>query len=185
MRKMGRKLLVLFVLVVAVVLLSALVGCSAFRPPAVNAGYYIENKPGAHPTLIIGSNNSQANAIHAPIGETAGGAEGQPAEASRETQSAKSSGLFVNNAVGDKHADIDATAALEVLSKVRGASAGQTQTTSQGDESPASGTQTQTPSHTQSDTTTIAVPVSVGQQGPTATAGQTVEKAEDSQAEQP
>ncbi len=152
-------------------------GCNGLRPQ-VNAGYYIENLPDSKTTVLIGTNNSQANAIHAAITDTAGAGEGNPAEAEKAGegkagQTAKSSGLFVNNNVGDRAAEIDATAALEVLKNVRGTSAGQGQTTTKGSESPATGgAQTQTPSNTQTDTTTLALPVAVGQTGATATADQ-------------
>lgn len=145
--------------------------CGLLGPSAVNAGYYIENKPDSKTTIILGSNNSQANAIHSPLGKVSGTVgEGESAEANKEELKAKSSGLFVNNAVGDRVADVDATAALEVLRNVKGSSAGQAQTTSKGDESPSTGTQSQTPVHTE--TRTIATPVAVGQQAPTATATQ-------------
>ncbi len=152
-----------------------LTGCNLVRPPSVNAGYYIENKPDSKTTIMLGTNNSQANAIHAAIGESAGAAEGEKAEAEKADegkagQTARSSGLFVNNNVGDRVAEIDATAALEILKDVQGASAGQSQTSSKGDASPSTGSQTQTPSNT--DTTTLALPVAVGQSAPTATADQ-------------
>lgn len=133
-------------------------GCNGLRPQ-VNAGYYIQNLPESKTTIQLGTSNSQANAVHAPIGKAQG--EGDNAEAiGGEGKTAKASGLFVNTAVGDRTAEIDATTALEVLKNVKGSSAGQTQATSKGDESPAAGTQTQTP--TQTDTTNI--PVSVGKQ---------------------
>ena len=154
-----------------------LTGCGLMRPASVNAGYYIENKPDSKTTIMLGTNNSQANAIHAGIGKAAGAAEGEKAEAVKEDegkagQTAKSSGLFVNNNVGDRSAEVDATAALEMLKDVQGTSAGQAQTTSKGNESPSTGTQSQTPSNTQTDTTTLALPVAVGQSSPTATADQ-------------
>jgi len=153
-----------------------LTGCGLMRPASVNAGYYIENKPDSKTTIMLGTNNSQANAIHAAIGD-AGTADGEKAEAVKEDegkagQTAKSSGLFVNNNVGDRSAEVDATAALEMLKDVQGTSAGQAQTTSKGNESPSTGTQSQTPSNTQTDTTTLALPVAVGQSAPTATADQ-------------
>ena len=122
-----------------------LTGCGLMRPASVNAGYYIENKPDSKTTIMLGTNNSQANAIHAAIGD-AGTADGEKAEAVKEDegkagQTAKSSGLFVNNNVGDRSAEVDATAALEMLKDVQ-------------------------------DTTTLALPVAVGQSAPTATADQ-------------
>ncbi len=143
-------------------------GCNGLRPQ-VNAGYYIENLPDSKTTVLIGTSNSQANAIHAAIGDTAGAAEGEKAEAvktdeTKTGQTAKSSGLFVNNNVGDRAADIDATSALEILKNVRGTSVGQGQTTTKGNESPATGgAQTQTP--TQTETRTVNTPIAVSEQG--------------------
>ena len=148
-------------------------GCNGLRPQ-VNAGYYIENLPDSKTTVLIGTNNSQANAIHAALGDAAsgGGVEGQAAEASAADQTAKSSGLFVNNTVGNRAAEIDATAALEVLKNVRGTSAGQGQTTTKGNESPATGgAQTQTP--TQTESRTVNTPVAISQQGAAAQTGAT------------
>lgn len=146
-------------------------GCNGLRPQ-VNAGYYIENLPDSKTTVLIGTNNSQANAIHAAIGDAAGAADGEKAEADKAQQTAKSSGLFVNNNVGDRAADIDATSALEVLKDVRGTSAGQGQTTTKGNESPATGgAQTQTP--TQTESRTFNTPVAVSQQGAVAQTGAT------------
>lgn len=146
-------------------------GCNGLRPQ-VNAGYYIENLPDSKTTVLIGTNNSQANAIHAAIGDAAGAADGENAEADKAQQTAKSSGLFVNNNVGDRAADIDATSALEVLKDVRGTSAGQGQTTTKGNESPATGgAQTQTP--TQTESRTVNTPVAVSQQGAVAQTGAT------------
>lgn len=147
-----RVFLVLFALLI-------FAGCNGLRPQ-VNAGYYIENLPDSKTTVLIGTNNSQANAIHAPIGDAA---DGEKAEADKAQQTAKSSGLFVNNNVGDRAADIDATSALEVLKDVRGTSAGQAQTTTKGDSSPATSDQAQTP--TQTETRTVNTPIAVSQQG--------------------
>ncbi|MFA7462257.1 MAG: hypothetical protein WCY59_03825 [Anaerovoracaceae bacterium] len=154
-----------------VMALLLLAGCNGLRPQ-VNAGYYIENLPDSKTTVLIGTNNSQANAIHAGIGEAAGAAEGEKAEADKNLNTAKSSGLFVNNNVGDRAAEIDATTALEVLKNVRGTSAGQGQTTTKGNESPATGgAQTQTP--TQTESRTVNTPVAVSQQGAVAQTGAT------------
>lgn len=158
-----RMFLVLFALLIFAGCFS---GCNGLRPQ-VNAGYYIENLPDSKTTVLIGTNNSQANAIHAGIGEAAGAAEGEKAEADKNLNTAKSSGLFVNNNVGDRAAEIDATTALEVLKNVRGTSAGQGQTTTKGNESPATGgAQTQTP--TQNETRTVNTPVAISQQAATA-----------------
>lgn len=146
-------------------------GCNGLRPQ-VNAGYYIENLPDSKTTVLIGTNNSQANAIHAGLGNAAGVTDGEKAEADKAQQTAKSSGLFVNNNVGDRAADIDATSALEVLKDVRGTSVGQGQTTTKGNESPATGgAQTQTP--TQTESRTVNTPVAVSQQGAVAQTGAT------------
>ncbi|MFA6912937.1 MAG: hypothetical protein WCQ61_07460 [Proteiniphilum sp.] len=163
-----RVFLVLFALLIFAGCFS---GCNGLRPQ-VNAGYYIENLPDSKTTVLIGTNNSQANAIHAAIGDAAGAADGEKAEADKAQQTAKSSGLFVNNNVGDRAADIDATSALEMLKDVRGTSAGQGQTTTKGNESPATGgAQTQTP--TQTESRTVNTPVAVSQQGAVAQTGAT------------
>ncbi len=163
-----RVFLVLFALLIFA---GCFTGCNGLRPQ-VNAGYYIENLPDSKTTVLIGTNNSQANAIHAAIGDAAGAADGEKAEADKAQQTAKSSGLFVNNNVGDRAADIDATSALEVLKNVRGTSAGQGQTTTKGNESPATGgAQTQTP--TQTESRTVNTPVAVSQQGAVAQTGAT------------
>lgn len=166
-----------FAAVCLCILAFILSGCNGLRPQ-VNAGYYIENLPDSKTTVLIGTNNSQANAIHAALGEAAagGGVGGQAAEASATNQAAKSSGLFVNNTVGNRAAEIDATTALEVLKNVRGTSAGQGQTTTKGDSSPATGgAQTQTPTQTENRTTNI--PVAVSQEGAVAQTGATPEAA--------
>lgn len=157
---------------ISAAMLLIVTSCGTLRPQ-VHAGYYIENLPDSKTTVLIGTNNSQANAIHAPIKDAGSDTEGQPAEAKAAERTAKSSGLFVNNTVGDRTADVDATAALEMLRNVRGTSAGQSQTTTQGDESPATGTQTQTP--TQTETTTTNVPISVGQAATSETAAPAAE----------
>jgi hypothetical protein len=163
--------------ILALVILALLLGegCALFRtpPPSVNAGYYIDNKPESKATIQLGTSNSQANAIHDALPDSAGAADGKQAEADKTGQKAKASGLFVNNAVGDRQADIDATAALELLRDVKGASAGQTQTTSKGDSSPSTGTQSQTPAL--NETRTVNVPVAVSQQGAAAKTGDTTE----------
>ena len=168
-----RVFLVLFALLIFAGCFS---GCNGLRPQ-VNAGYYIENLPDSKTTVLIGTNNSQANAIHAAIGDAAGAADGEKAEADKAQQTAKSSGLFVNNNVGDRAAEIDATTALEVLKNVRGTSAGQGQTTTKGNESPATGgAQTQTP--TQTESRTVNTPIAVSQQGAVAQTGTTPAAAE-------
>lgn len=138
-------------------------GCGLITPPTVYAGQYFDMKKDSKPIVQVGTNGSQANAIHAAIGAVEGG-EGQLAEADKNLQTAKSSALFNNNTVGDRSADVDATTALEMLKDVQGSSAAQGQTTSKGDTSPATGgAQTQTP--TQTETRTTNVPISVSQGG--------------------
>jgi|BioPla2DNA2_1021312.scaffolds.fasta_scaffold22646_5 hypothetical protein len=169
-----KKAIAILMLVILAVMLGA--GCTLLNPPlTVNAGYYIDNKPESKTTVQLGTSNSQANAIHAGIGASAEATDGQPAEADKTGQKAKSSGLFVNNVVGDRQADIDATAALELLRDVKGASAGQTQTTSKGDSSPSTGTQSQTPALNEN--RTVNVPVAVSQQGAAAKTGDAPEAA--------
>ena len=79
----------------------------------------------------------------------------------------------MNNNVGDRAADIDATSALEVLKDVQGTSAGQAQTTTKGDSSPATGDQAQTPSNTQSKTTNI--PLAISQEAASAQTGEVMQ----------
>ncbi len=136
----------------------ALTGC---KSPDIYAGQYFDMKKDSKPIVMTGTNGSMANAIHAPIEGIGGAAEGEKAEADKEQQTAKSSGLFVNNTVGDRSADVDATTALEMLRDVKGASAGLGQTTSKGDSSPSTGgDQTQTPTQTQTKTTNVPISVS-------------------------
>lgn len=133
-------------------------GCAGLLgTPGINAGYYIENKTDSKTTLLIGTNNTQANAIHAAL--TAGANSTDSAEANEADKNATSSGLFVNNTVGNRSADVDASAALEMLKDVAGSTAGQS--LNKGDSSP--GTVTQTP--TNAPTTTTNTPVAVSQQG--------------------
>lgn len=139
-------------------------GCGLLTPPTVYAGQYFDMKKDSKPIVQVGTNGSQANAIHSPLGDVPLAGDGQAAEADKENSIAKSSGLFVNNTVGDRSADVDATTALEMLKDVQGSSAAQGQTTSKGDTSPATGgAQTQTP--TQTETRTTNVPISVSQGG--------------------
>ncbi len=147
-------------------------GCNGLRPQ-VNALYYIENLPESKATALIGTNNTQANAIHSPLGAVPA-VGGAPADATTGTETATSSGLFVNNTVGNRAAEVDTTAALEVLKNIRGTSAGQGQTTTKGDESPATGgAQTQTP--TQTESRTVNTPVAISQQGAVAQTAATPE----------
>lgn len=132
-------------------------GCGSLKPH-VTAGYYIENSPESKSTIVLGSNNTQANAIHSALPNST--AEGGTAEASQAAATAKSSGLFVNNTVGSRSADIDATAALETLRNVQSSTASQNAT--RGDASP--NTTTQSPTTTDSHEKTATPTVNVGQQ---------------------
>ena len=159
-----------FALICLGILAIILSGCGLLNPPTVYAGQYYNMQKDSKPIVQVGTNGSQANAVHAAIGDAVAAAEGEKAEADKTTNTAKSSGLFVNNAVGDRSADVDAAAALELLKDVQGTSAGQTMTASKGDQSPATGSQTQTPSNTQTETKTNNIPVSVSQRGASAAA---------------
>lgn len=140
--------------IIAIAALAA--GCGSLRP-AVTAGYYIENLPDSKSTIVLGSNNTQANAIHSALPTST--AEGSTAAADQANQTARSSGLFVNNTVGSRSADIDATAALETLRNVQSSTASQSAT--RGDTSP--NTTTQTPTTTDSHEKTSTPTVNVGQ----------------------
>ena len=138
-----------------------LTGCAAFRP-SVTAGVYINNEKGAKPTINSGNSNSQIVPINEPMninlpateeGET------QDAIATTTERKANASGIFVNANVGDRSAATDITSAIELLDNVRGTSAGQSQTTSKGDSSPTTGTQTQQAD--QHEEKPIEIPVSV------------------------
>lgn len=129
-------------------------GCRGLKP-SVTAGYYIENLPESKSTIVLGSNNTQANAIHSALPTST--AETSTAEADNANQTARSSGLFVNNTVGSRSADIDATAALETLRNVQSSTASQSAT--RGDTSPNTTTQTPTTTDTHEKTTTPTVNV--------------------------
>lgn len=131
-------------------------GCGLLKP-SVTAGYYIENLPDSKSTIVLGSNNTQANAIHSALPTST--AEGSTAEADQANQTARSSGLFVNNTVGSRSADIDATAAMETLRNVQSSTASQSAT--RGDTSP--NTTTQTPTTTDSHDKKATPTVNVGQ----------------------
>lgn len=147
----------------------ALTGCGLLKPSQINAGYYINMQPNSYGQATVGSNGTQANSIHAALPAADVGGEAVAADAAGGKTS-RASGLFVNSGNFARSTDADLSAAYEVLSRVKGSSAGQTMSTSKGDESPASGEISQTPSH--SETTTLALPVAVGQSSPTATADQ-------------
>lgn len=143
--------------VVAAVLFS---GCSFLRPSVGQAGYYIDNRPESKATVVIGSNGTQANAIH-------GSLKGQPTQGGDKTASAETSGAgqFTNWNSGDRSADIDLSAAIEQLNKVNGSSAGQNASR---DSSPNTQTQTTSPTETHANSTTVPVAVSQGAASATA-----------------
>ncbi len=164
--------------ILALVILALMMGSGCTRP-TVYAGYYVENQPDAKTTLLIGTNNSQANAVHSPLGADVQSAADDSASATREEDKnikiARSSGLFVNNTVGDRAADIDATSALEFLKDVKASTAGQGQTTTKGAESPATGGAiSQTPAL--SETRTVNIPLAVSQEGAVAQTGANPDK---------
>ena len=131
----------------------AFTGCGIFSRPSVGtAGYYIDNRPESKATVVIGSNGTQANAIHGQL-------DNQPGTTGGETASEKSpgAGQFVNWNSGNRSADIDATAAIEQLHKVSGTTAGQS---SARDSSPQS--TTQSPTSTEERNTTVPVALSQG-----------------------
>jgi len=137
----------------------AVMACAGCRTPSVNAGYYIDNKTDSKTTVLIGTNNTQANAIHAGINPS--GNSGDVAEANEAQKTAKSSGLFVNNNVGDRSADIDTSAALELLKDVAASTASANQT--KGAESAVDNVQNpvNAPTHN--------IPLAVSKEGATAT----------------
>lgn len=152
----------LHILLPAAVATFALAGCSFLRPSVGTAGYYIDNRPESKATVVIGSNGTQANAIHGQL-------DNQPAKGGTETASANSSGAgqFTNWNSGNRSADIDASATLEQLNKVSGSSAGQNASR---DSSPNTQTQSTAPSETHQNSTTVPVAVSQGAANATAPA---------------
>lgn len=134
-----------------------LTGCGMFSRPSVGtAGYYIDNRPESKATLVIGSNGTQANALHGTLAGTAG-EKGEPA-----SDKSAGAGQFVNWNSGNRSADIDATAALQSLSRVSDTTNGQAGAR---DSSPQ--TTTQTPTTTEEHTT--SVPVAVSKEGAAST----------------
>lgn len=157
-----KKTMLVAMVVLTVMLLS---GCGLFsqkRPLVGNAGYVIQNDAESKATVVIGSNNTQANAIHSAVGGA--GAEGG-ADAD-QTGKAKAGGLFVNNTVGNRSADVDATTSLEKLSRVQDSTVGQT---TGRDQSPA--TSTATPTTSREKNVSVSVPVSASQNGTATSAG--------------
>lgn len=143
--------------VVSTVLFS---GCGMFRPSVGTAGYYIDNRPESKATVVIGSNGTQANAIHGQL-------DNQPGQGGDKTSSAETGGAgqFTNWNSGNRSSDIDATAALQNLSRVSDTTNGQSGAR---DSSPQ--TTTQTPTTTEERNTTVHVAVSQGAANATAPA---------------
>lgn len=177
----------------------SLTGC--FLRPAVGyAGYAIINNPDSRSTLVIGSNNTQANAVHSPLGAAGDSkacgcgqekcpgcnqADGKPcgmcasgAVADGKENKAYSGGLFVNNTVGNRSADIDATSSLEKLSRVRESTVGQN---TGRDQSPVNAETT--PTYTTDRRVNVSVPLSASQNGnATSTSDAALEDAGDKKA---
>ena len=177
-----------FLFVVFVLALSGLLAGCFLRPAVGYAGYAIINNPDSRSTLVIGSNNTQANAVHSPLGASGESQacgcgkencpactqeEGKPAcgcggcqagsgraVADGKENRAYAGGLFVNNTVGNRSADIDATSSLEKLSRVRESTVGQN---TGRDQSPVNAETT--PTYTTDRRTSITVPLSASQNG--------------------
>ena len=164
------KMFVFAMIVLMAVLMFFAAGCGMLERPYVgNAGYVLINQPDSKATAVIGSNNTQANAIHSPLGEAARGEDGQQkAQENAEGKSAVGGGLFVNNNVGDRSADIDATSSLEKLSKVSESNVSQN---TGRDQSPASSSTTSTSSKQKTTEVDVSTPVSVSQAGASSTVG--------------
>jgi len=195
-----------------IVILAAIAGLfltGCFLRPAVGyAGYAIINNPDSRSTLVIGSNNTQANAVHSPLGATdepgecACGKDGcQEGCSENKAQKACScatasgcgrafadgkenrayaGGLFVNNTVGNRSADIDATSSLEKLSKVKESTVGQN---TGRDQSPVNAETT--PTYTTDRRMNISVPLAASQNGSaTSTSEVLPDDSEDSSSEQ-
>ena len=131
--------------------------------PNVNAGYYLDLKPESKGSVTIGSNGVQSNAIHASIAAPAASVQKQEAtDGSTKGDTATAGALFSNNGQFARSSDTDLSAALEILSKVKGTTAGQSQTR---DTSPLTSTQSPTNTETTTKTTTLNTPVSVTKTG--------------------
>ena len=146
------------ILITATLATFAFTGCGLFSRPSVGtAGYYIDNRPESKATVVIGSNGTQANAIHGELSN-------QPGQGGEKTASAETSGAgqFTNWNSGNRSSDIDATAALQNLSRVSDTTNGQSGAR---DSSPQ--TTTQTPTTTEEHTT--SVPVAVSKEGAAST----------------
>lgn len=148
--------------------------------PNVTAYNYYDVKPESKACIQSGTQGSQANAIHSPLGQLPDIDPAAPAEATtnqdaNKQSTVRSSGLFVCNSQGDRATDVAASNAIEFLKNVRGSSAGQGQTMTKGDASPATGSQSQTPTQTESRTTNM--PVAVSKMGAVAQTAATPEAA--------
>lgn len=142
-------------------LLPVLFGCQL--RPNVNAGYYLDLKPESKGSVTIGSNGVQSNAIHASIAAPGSSVQKQEAaDGATKGDTASAGALFSNNGQFSRSSDTDLSGALEILSEVKGATAGQSQTR---DTSPITSTQSPTTSNTESKTTELNTPVSVTKTG--------------------
>lgn len=163
---MGERLMKMFgIMAVLALLACSVIGCAGLRPQ-VNAGYYIVNEPTSNATVVVGSNGTQANAIHAAVGMPEG-TDYKNVGVKAENGDKKTSvpgGLFVNAGQFEKTSDTDLSAALESLKHVKGSTAGLTQAAQA-----STGTSTQNPTNTTSDTTTLDLPIAVSQSAATAT----------------
>lgn len=155
----------------------ALTGCALFKTPEnITAGVYINNQKDSRATINSGNSNSQIIPINdkltinqPPEAEVDGGE--QVANATTAERKANAGGVFVNANVGDRSAATDITSAVDLLNNVRGTTAGQTQTTSKGDESPTTGSQSQQATQTEEKPSTVNIPISVGQAAKSDTGG--------------
>ena len=165
---------------VCLALLAFIVSGCATRPNVTAYNYY-DVKPESKACIQSGTQGSQANAIHSPLGQLPDINPNAPAEATAtnpdtaKQNTVRSSGLFVCNSQGDRATDVAASNAMEFLKNVRGSSAGQGQTMTKGDASPATGSQSQTPTQTESRTTNM--PVAISKMGAVAQTAATPEAA--------
>lgn len=134
--------------------------CGLFKTPSITAGYYIANEPDSKATLVMGSNGTQANAIHAALPDvTAPAAAGDveaPVADGKAKKTVAGSGLFNNITVGDRSADFDTSAAVQALKEVQSSTAGQN---SGRDQSP--NNNQQSPNTTDDHTKETSIPLTV------------------------
>jgi len=152
------KELTIFLTIIASIFIT---GCGLMQTPSVYAGYYINNAPDSKASVNVGTSGTQSNTIHAAVTGGTNGANANPEATDGEKVSKGGGAMFINTATGDRSADIDAISAIEKIERARNITAGQSLAATKGDESPASGDQTQNPTQTDSKETNI--PVSVGQ----------------------